>query len=252
MLGLGFHPLGSIPSLPQPFTPTGLRADIQSLAPGAIIELFELDARAVGAGIERFHAGTNELSGNVIWQGQTYVRYPVMAEGFEMTAQGKQPRPKLRVSNISGLIYALCRDYQDLVGAKLTRKRTFKKYLDAANFAAGNVYADPNAAFVDDVFFVERKLRDDGVTVEFELASTLDLQGILLPRRIVAQNTCAWTYRGAECGYTGGPVAKSDDTFTADATLDICGKRVASCKLRFGANAALPFGGFPAVGLIRY
>ncbi|TCS68254.1 hypothetical protein EDC61_1305, partial [Sulfuritortus calidifontis] len=30
-----------------------------------------------------------------------------------------------------------------------------------------------------------------------------------------------------------------------------CGKRLASCKLRFGPYAELPFGGFPAVGLLR-
>jgi phage-related protein len=32
---------------------------------------------------------------------------------------------------------------------------------------------------------------------------------------------------------------------------DACGKRLVSCQKRFGANAELPFGGFPAAGLIR-
>jgi len=35
---------------------------------------------------------------------------------------------------------------------------------------------------------------------------------------------------------------------TVDPTKDVCGKRIASCKARFGANAELPFGSFPSVG----
>jgi lambda family phage minor tail protein L len=30
--------------------------------------------------------------------------------------------------------------------------------------------------------------------------------------------------------------------------VDVCGKRLSSCEVRFGANADLPFGGFPGVG----
>jgi lambda family phage minor tail protein L len=73
----------------------------------------------------------------------------------------------------------------------------------------------------------------------------------MLPRRQVVQNVCAWRYRSAECGYTGGAVADINDQPTTDPARDQCGKRLASCKLRFGQYAELPFGGFPAAGLIR-
>jgi phage-related protein len=33
--------------------------------------------------------------------------------------------------------------------------------------------------------------------------------------------------------------------------MDQCGKRLDSCKLRFGEGAVLPYGGFPAAGLVR-
>jgi phage-related protein len=29
---------------------------------------------------------------------------------------------------------------------------------------------------------------------------------------------------------------------------DVCGKRLSSCKARFGENAELPFGSFPSLG----
>jgi hypothetical protein len=110
---------------------------------------------------------------------------------------------------------------------------------------------DPTAKFQDEVFYVDRKVHEDKLFTQFELSSVLDLAGVMLPGRQIIQNVCPWRYRGADCGYAGGPVAKLDDTATANPAEDNCGKRLASCKLRFGANAELPYGGFPAAGLVR-
>ena len=55
--------------------------------PSAIIELFELrlDNNLHGSSdILRWHAGVNEqVTGNIVWNGETYLRVPVKAEGFE-------------------------------------------------------------------------------------------------------------------------------------------------------------------------
>jgi hypothetical protein len=37
------------------------------------------------------------------------------------------------------------------------------------------------------------------------------LVGVVLPRRQIIANVCQWKYRGAECGYTGPPVADAND-----------------------------------------
>ena len=87
--------------------------------------------------------------------------------------------------------------------------------------------------------------------VEFELAASFDLEGVTLPRRQIVQNVCPWRYRGSECGYTGTAYLDANDQAVASSSLDVCGKRLSSCKARFGQNAELPFGGFPAAGLIR-
>jgi phage-related protein len=115
----------------------------------------------------------------------------------------------------------------------------------------GDAQPDPTAEFPDDVYFIDRKSAETKKLVEFELAPASEVRGVMLPRRQIVQNVCAWAYRGAECGYAGGAVAKIDDTPTAILGEDKCGKRLASCKLRFGEYAELPFGGFPAAGLIR-
>lgn len=226
-------------------------ADVQKLDPGVLVELFTLDASPIGGEVFHFHAGTNELGGDVVWQGVTYARYPVEAEGFEMRATGTAPRPKIRAANINGVLGAAIRVSDDLIGAKVIRHRTFARYLDAVNFAAGNPFADPNVALADEVYFVDRKVNENRVVIEWELVSAMDLAGVKLPRRQVIANVCCWKYRSAECGYIGGPVADVYDAPTTDPLKDVCAKRLTSCKFRFGANGVLRYGGFPAASLIR-
>ncbi|BAO90681.1 phage minor tail protein L [Caballeronia cordobensis] len=227
-----------------------VKGDIQGLHPSAEIELFVIDLRPYRAQSLYFHAGTNKLGGDVIWQGQTYVRYPVSATGFEWKSQGTTPRPHFAVSNVTGIIGALCRQYSDLVGCKVTRKRTLARYLDAANFPDGNPFANPDESFEDDVFAVNQKTRESGDVIEFELAPPFDVEGVMVPRRQVITNSCPWRYRGDGCGYAGPPVADIHDNPTSDANLDACGKRLQSCRMRFG-NGWLPFGGFPGAGVYR-
>jgi lambda family phage minor tail protein L len=233
-------------------TPVEITSEIQKLAPSAIIELFQLDATSFGGDVYYFHAGTNGLTQNITWQGQEYVAYPIQIEGFEFTAGGQIPRPKMRVSNVIGIITALVLAYDDLLGAKVTRKRTMSKYLDAINFTGGvNPDADPDAEFPDDIYFIEHKVNENKYMVEFELSASFDVQGVKLPRRQIIQNICPWKYRGAECGYTGTNYFDSNDVVVGSSSLDVCGKRLTSCEARFGTNAELPYGGFPAAGLVR-
>ena len=116
----------------------------------------------------------------------------------------------------------------------------------------GNPTADPQACLPDDVFYVSQKVNENPNIVEFELAPATDLQGVMLPARQIIANYCTHIYRGEECGYAGGACAKADDTPTTDLALDRCGKKLSSCKKRFGENGDLPFGGFIGAGLVRF
>ena len=223
-------------------------ADIQSLSQSAIVDMFVLDTGAVGGGLSYFHSGTNQLQQPVVWQGVTYQILPIEAEGFEVTAKGQLPRPKVRVANVgSGMVSAAVHDLEDLVGCTLIRKRTFAKYLDAVNFPGGNPTADPSQHFPDESWYIERKTNEDRYVIEWELSSAFDLMGVMLPHRQVVQNSCAWRYRSPECGWTGGDFDRND--LPCNPGDDFCGKRLASCKARYG-DQILPFGGFP--GSVRY
>nr|ELF4099150.1 phage minor tail protein L [Stenotrophomonas maltophilia] len=118
-----------------------------------------------------------------------------------------------------------------------------------------NPNADPNEHFLDEIWFIERKVSETKEVVEFELTTAIDLNGEQLPGRQIISGVCGWLirggYRGPFCGYTGPAVADANDVPTTDPARDQCGGRVGSCKLRFGADKPLPYGGFPASGLLR-
>jgi len=129
------------------------------------------------------------------------------------------------------------------------------QYTGADLDAGRNPTADPNEHFLDEIWFIERKVSETKEVVEFELTTAIDLNGEQLPGRQVIAGVCGWLirggYRGPFCGYTGPAVADANDVPTTDPSRDQCGGRVRSCKLRFGADKPLPYGGFPAAGLLR-
>lgn len=233
--------------------------EITKLARTAKITLYVLDASGLGGDVLHYHNGTNKLSQPVVWQGVTYNPFPIEATGFDAVSSGPLPRPVLRVSNVSGLVSVLLRQYGNLEGALLIRRCTHARFLDAVNFPGGvNDEADPTAAYPDDTWTVDRVRTRNRLLVEWELASPHDLEGVMLPRRQVNPFSCSVQYRGADCGYTGGPVAMLDDTPTTDPALDKCGQRLKSCRLRWEVvdasgvmNKELPFSGFPGAGQLR-
>lgn len=233
-------------------TGNAMPGEVQGLQPSAKIELFELDVTPLGGSLYRFHAGKNGLLADIVWNGNTYFAYPVQADGFEVNGKGPLPRPKFQVANVIGTMSALVTMYDDLAGCQVTRIRTMAKFLDAVNFPGGvNPTADPTAEYPREVYRVDRKASENRDMVEFELASSLDMAGVMFPARQVIQNYCPWGYRSAECGYTGTSYFDTNDTSVPSLGQDVCGKRLSSCRKRFGQHGELPYGGFPAAGLLR-
>jgi len=229
--------------------------ELAKINPSAIIELFELrlDPTLHGSSdIYRFHAGANaDISGNIVFGGSPYVRIAIKGDGFEYTNTGTLPRPTLSISNLDGTMTALLllvnatTAGNDLGGAEVRRIRTLKKYLD------GESTADPNAQWPQERWFVDRKSSESRDQVTFELASKFDLAGQKIPKRQVIANVCQWKYRSSECSYAGSNYFDVNGNTVSTLAEDVCGKRVSSCKLRFGDTAELPFGSFPGAGLTK-
>jgi len=168
-------------------------SSLQDINPSAIIELFTLQLSTALHGentVYRFHAGSNlNANGKIVWAGNEYLRFPVQASGFAFQ-KGQLPRPKLIISNATGLISSILLTVNetttgnDLTGATVTRIRTLAKFIDAVNFADGtNATADNTAEFPQEIDSVDRKATETREVVEFELAAPTDLAGVRIPGR---------------------------------------------------------------------
>ena len=174
--------------------------------------------------ILRFHNNIKAMNCYIYWQGNTYFPAPIHAEGFDISARGTLPTPILRVTaqkeegiEALSILRRAIHKYGDIIGAKVTRIRTFAKYLDSKNFSdisqinnsqgsytnpfPDQYEPDPYAEFPRDIFYVERKSNENKINIEYELSALLDIEGIKLPRRRVLSQRCTFTYRGCGCFY---------------------------------------------------
>ena len=185
-----------------------LEADVQQGWHDAIVELFDIDLEPItGDPQDKFYF-TNQLKPDdtkIQWKGNVYEPLPILSSGYEKNTTGQIAQPSLTVSNVMGTFTQVIDDLDDLVGGKVTRRRTFGKYLD------GEPEADPTQEFPIDIFFIERKTSENELSITWQLSSILDLEGLQLPRRVITQNYCQWKYRSSECGYTGVPILDSSD-----------------------------------------
>ena len=175
-------------------------SELQSINPGSVIELFVLELNTALHGsntIYRFHNGANmNANGEVVWAGNSYLRFPIECAGFEFGSTGTLPRPRIAISNIFGTITAIMQDVNtttvgnDLNGAKFTRIRTLARFLDAVNFTGNtNPYGtpDPTAEFPQEIYFLDRKVTENRNVVTWEAQSALDLVNVKLPKRIATR-----------------------------------------------------------------
>lgn len=260
-----------------------LNSDFQKLYVDGLITLFELDARALGAGILRFHGhisyedweriysligsdgligDTTQLIGevfesgenkvwmrNIIWQGETFEPMALEVSGLEMRSDGKASAPTLSMANnvggIQGAISAYCLQFGDFAGAKLRVITTLAKYLGAENFSTGNPTANPSEKR-EQIWFIEQKTSENAQQVTFELSNPVDFEGLKIPTRQIS-NYCNWEYRSEECGYIGSAMFTEKDEPTDNPALDRCNYRTSGCRCR---ENELHFGGFPASSMV--
>ena len=213
-----------------------------------VIDLFTLDistllpAGSTDQSIYRFCNWSQTNGNDITYDSNTYTALPLQANGFELNTSGKLERPSIIFANVGLAITALTNTYADLVGASVSRIRTLTTYLD------GTPGADPDAYWGPDEWIVEQKSNETKLSVTFQLAVPFDLEGRSLPGRRLLREQCQWIYRSdIGCHYSGTNYFNANDTQVFNPDDDVCGKRLTSCKLRFGADTRLPFGGFPGL-----
>lgn len=246
-----------------------------SLTPSGRVRLIEVDGSEFSAGIMRFHyspfphtpgeiraanGDETQLGPKPIYfGGLRYDFWPFQFTDMAMSTD-QAAQPKLEVSNLDGVITALCLQFKDMRNAKVKVIDTFVEFLDARNFEEGNAAADPQA-YSYQQFWVDRKTQETDETVAWDLSSPADFQGQMIPTRLIT-SVCEWALRGQYrtgdgCSYNGTAYFDVKGNPVSDPALDVCSGMLGHCRKRFGAglpdpnSAQLDFGGFPATVLIN-
>lgn len=228
-----------------------IKTDIQRLnIDSELVDLWSFNTTNYGGTIYYFTPMVDDNHDIVKFNGIEYIPLPVQITGIEMTGDGRLPRPRLTLGNVSAAFIGIINQYQDGVGCKVTRIRTFKKYID------DHSESNTAARFPSDIYYVEQKTMQNRTSVEWELVTPMDIGDMKLPRN-QGISYCQHRYRiykdgsfiNGTCPYVGSSYFKKDGSITT-ITLDSCGKKLTDCELRYPGNVQLPFKGFPDIGTL--
>jgi len=229
---------------------TNIASDVQNLAVGNIVTLYELDLEAIGsATILYFTHSINNDYTPVFFNAREYTPIHMQTSGWQVTGTETLPRPKMVVSNVLLTFASYINTFDDLVGARLTRRRTLEKYLD------GKPEANPNAEFAPDIYKIRSLPQKTKMMAEFELTPYMDYEGIKVPKRQILRDYCRQTYRKyntdtsafdytkSTCPYTSIYKYTRLGIYTTDNLQDSCGKELGDCEMRYcGVKALVSLG----------
>lgn len=172
---------------------TTIDKEAQKPATYPLVELFQLDTTTMGipgGQVYYFTPMTSFISPENGWTedyvkfgGITYQPFPIQTSGWEYSFDGAPPQPKLLVSNVNKLLQATVNSMGDLIGAKLTRIRTFMNFLD------GQPNADAGQHFPKDIFYINQKTSHTKTIIEWSLISSVERSGVQLPLRQILPET---------------------------------------------------------------
>lgn len=236
---------------------------LQSLYPGEIITLIDIDGTKFGANKYCFHSENiaytpEELMQaretgilppkDIIFRGDVYGARPFGISGIGFTSNGKAEKPQLSLSNLDGRVAALIRSYNGMMQAKVTI------WITQADLLGENGSVE-DGAYRKLVYYIERPNFVNRDVARFDLTSPYDMDGIMIPSRLT-QSVCYWAQRGwyrsgKGCGYNGSAMFDKDNNPVSDPSQDFCAGTVTACKLRFGPENELDFGGAAVASLLR-
>ena len=155
------------------------------------VSLYELE---FGGTTYYFHSQSTE--DDIVFDGKTYVVFPMVVDGIELTGDGAQNRPTMTMANVNSILSASAKSaagfpadfvIENLVGGRITQRQTLEKYTGVGVTA----YELPT-----DVYLIDRISSKNNLMIQLELASPFDFAGARVPSRIVTGKYCPWVYKG--------------------------------------------------------
>ena len=151
---------------------------------GHYIEFFDIDGLAIGLpDAPHLHFApqvdyddTTGVTSAFVFEGQTYQPLPCQLSKVKSSSVGAPPTPTLTVSNINKTLFADVLAYSGLVGATVTRHRTFSE----------------NVATSDELpiqtFIISQITNMSKAEIQFKLNVPIDFEGTKLPLRTVLKD----------------------------------------------------------------
>lgn len=151
-----------------------------------------------------------------------YLAIPIEISGIAAEASGPMARPTLSVANIPVLARTLVSDGDgtadetlmeniisaegiesnvDLLDSRITYRKTLLSYAYASTDTAPST---PPVEFPTETYLIDRVGQENQLSVQFELASPFDIEGVVVPGRIVVGKYCPWRYQGYSISRDGG------------------------------------------------
>ena len=132
---------------------------------------------------------------------KTYTPFPFEFNGYDRKAKGPIPRPTVRFANINRDFTVYNTTHDDLLGAKIIRRKTLVKYLGE----------NPPVEFPREIYYIDRLASETQNIVEYELTTNFDIQGVLLPSRRIIATRCPWKYKDSTVGGCDWPADSTHD-----------------------------------------
>jgi lambda family phage minor tail protein L len=232
--------------------------EVHALEADAIISLYEIDISEIKKNLIlgstlvlqdklRFHNMEVLNREKIYFKNEAYHALPILTEGFEISSSSDLPRPTITFVPMKGIddkgadynftsLKQAIISLDNMAGAKVTRCRTFLKYLDASNNIPGaGQHTGTNPEFPREIYYINRKISESKSSIQLELSSVLDLENFKIPSRLCLSNRCPFSYRGEGCAYE---YSASDPP--PNNSCENCPSDISKQKERFGNTAILP------------
>ena len=150
-----------------------IATDVQGQEIGSLIDLFELELP--DGSILYFHPGlesdltTVQFRENVApgYAIKTYTAFPMMIDGLDISAEGAMNRPSFTVANVGTTFKGVLGSYKnkDLIGQRVTRRQTLKKYLVGESPDLSSPPKELNKV----TYVIDRISSENNITITFEV-----------------------------------------------------------------------------------
>jgi lambda family phage minor tail protein L len=145
-----------------------------------LVDLFCLDASALGGSVEYFSPQCYSDGTLLSWGGQAYQLVPIGIDSLEKKATNSQlPQPSLTISNVGAPVLAQVVALGDLTNAKLTHWKTKVSYLD------GQANPDTTKFIGPEVWYIYQKTAHNNQMIQWTLSCPIDMPGYMFPVRQV-------------------------------------------------------------------